>query len=101
MSLSIAGRTWDDASSPAVARLVRRFEEAWSRGGGRRPEPADFLPIDSRERPAALLALLRADIALRWEAGDRVRVEWYRSNYPALDVEGLVALLYEEYCLLE
>ena len=101
MSMSIAGRTWDDASSPAVARLVRRFEEAWSRGGGRRPEPADFLPIDSRERPAALLALLRADIALRWGAGDRVRVEWYRSNYPALDVEGLVALLYEEYCLLE
>ena len=56
---------------------------------------------DPALRPAALLALLRVDLAQRWQALERVPVEWYRDRYPELDGEALVALIYEEYCLRE
>ena len=48
-----------------------------------------------------LLALLRADLVLRWSAQEQCPIEWYRERYPELDDESLVALLYEEYCLRE
>jgi eukaryotic-like serine/threonine-protein kinase len=101
MDPSASGRTWDDAASPAAARLAKRFEAAWRAGGGRRPDPGDFLPSDSQERPGALLALLRADLTLRWEAKERRPLEWYRQRHPDLGADALVALIYEEYCLRE
>lgn len=101
MSLSTSGRTWEDASSPVAVHVARRFETAWRRSKGRRPEPDDFLPPNGLDRPGARLALLRADMALRWEAGEKVLVEWYRDRYPDLGDETLVALIYEEFCLRE
>ncbi|WP_152052984.1 serine/threonine-protein kinase [Tautonia marina] len=97
-----SGRTWDDASSPAAARIVRRFEDDWRRSPpDARPDPRAYLPDDPTEQPGAWLALLRADLGLRWDAGEAVRVEQYRARYPDLDEQTLVALLYEEFCLFE
>ena len=101
MTSTTLGRTWDEASSPEVVRLARRFESAWRAAHGTRPDPIDFLPANPGERPGALLALLRTDLALRRQAGESVRVEWYQCQYPVLDDEALVALIYEEYCLRE
>ncbi len=101
MSSMILGRTWDEASSPEVALLVRRFESAWRTASGTLPDPLEFLPAQPGERPGALLALLRTDLALHRQAGESVRVEWYRGHYPSIDDETLVALIYEEYCLRE
>jgi tetratricopeptide (TPR) repeat protein len=101
MSSTTLGRTWDKASTPDVVRLVQRFESAWRAAGGTRPDPIAFLPDGDGRCTGALLALLRADLGLRREAGERVCVEWYRHRYPALDDESLLALIYEEYCLRE
>src|SRR5262249_22273388 len=101
MGLSASGRTWEEASSPAAVRLARRFESAWRDSTGRRPSPADFLPAEAGECPGARLALLRAEIVLRWEAGERVGADWYLHKYPDLSDETLVALIYEEFCLRE
>ncbi|HEX8200706.1 MAG TPA: serine/threonine-protein kinase, partial [Isosphaeraceae bacterium] len=100
LSPATAGRTWDDALSPAAARLAGRYEAAWKAAPtSARPDPADFLPADPAERPGALLALLRADMTLRWEAGEPVAVEWYHARHPGVDGQVLAALLYEEFCL--
>jgi eukaryotic-like serine/threonine-protein kinase len=96
--------TWDEASSPAATRLARRFEDAWrDPRRKRKPDPADFLPegVEGTTSPAAWLALLRADLNLRWDEGEAVRVEEYRERFPNLDVEALVALCYEEFCRRE
>jgi hypothetical protein len=91
---------WDDADSPGPALLARRFEAAW-RDTGHRPDPADFLPGGLEADPAALLAVLRADLALRRQAGEPAGVESYLGRFPGLAGAVLVALLYEEYCLRE
>jgi serine/threonine protein kinase/tetratricopeptide (TPR) repeat protein len=96
-----SGRTWDEATSPAAIRLVRRFEAAWRGATDRRPCPSDFLPEEAGDCPGARLALLRSEISLRWEAGERVGAAWYLQNYPDLSAEALVALIYEEFCLRE
>lgn len=101
MSLSASGRIWEDVGSPDIALLAKRYEARWRSSDAVRPEPSDYLPGEPTLRPAALLALLRLDLALRWEAGQRVRVEWYLDRYAELAGEALVALLYEEYCLRE
>jgi eukaryotic-like serine/threonine-protein kinase len=94
--------TWDDASSPAATRLARRFEEAWrSSTRNHRPDPGDFLPEGPEATPAAWLALLRADLNLRWDSGEPVRVEQYRDRHPGLDADTMVALCYEEFCRRE
>jgi serine/threonine protein kinase/predicted Zn-dependent protease len=97
------GRTWEGASSPALARLARRFEADWKAAGptGHRPDPLRYLPDDPAERPSAWLALLRAEMTLRWDERESVLVESYRDRYPDLDDQVVVALLYEEYCLRE
>ena len=94
--------TWDEASSPAATRLARRFEDAWRDPRRRprdRPDPARFLEGDAP--PAAWLALLRADLNLRWDDGESVRVEEYRDRFPSLDPDTMVALCYEEFCRRE
>jgi tetratricopeptide (TPR) repeat protein len=95
--------TWDEASSPAATRLARRFEDAWRdprRRRNDRPDPIEFLP-EGDPPPSAWLALLRADLNLRWDDGEAVRVEGYRDRFPGLDAETMVALCYEEFCRRE
>jgi len=99
LSGSGSGRTWDAASAPAAVGLARRYEAAWR--GGQRPDPGDYLPRDPESRPGALLALLRADLGLRREAGEPARVESYVKRHPDLAADAVVALLYEEFCLRE
>ena len=94
--------TWDEASSPAATRLARRFEEAWRDPRRRqKPDPAEFLPDGAQAPPAAWLAVLRAELNLRWDDGESVRVEEYRGRFPGLDAETMVALCYEEFCRRE
>src|SRR4029077_14727111 len=81
---------------------ARRFEDAWRSEAcsGRRPEPCDFL-ADDAGCPGARLALLRAEMSLRWEDGEKVGADWFRERYSDLGEETLVALIYEEFCLRE
>ncbi len=99
LSGSGSGRTWDEASSPVAVGLARRYEAAWR--GGQHPEPTDYLPREAEGRPGALLALLRADLNLRREAGEAAIVEPYLTKHQDLSSEAVVALLYEEFCLRE
>ncbi len=105
MKLSVSRRTWEEASSPAAVRLARKYEQAWrdSDPDGRRPDLRAFL----REAGAAVeglgarLALLRTDMSLRWETGEKAGVQWYLDRYADLGEDTLVALIYEEFCLRE
>ncbi|HKM55723.1 MAG TPA: protein kinase, partial [Isosphaeraceae bacterium] len=101
----VSGRTWEDASSPAAGRLCRRYEEAWQSAHrtGSRLDPAEFLSElgTSGMMPGSRLAVLRTDLALRWDAGDRIAAGWYLDCFPDLNEDSSVALVYEEFCLLE
>jgi len=105
MSLSASRRTWEEAASPAAVRLAREYEQAWrdSAVGGHRPDPGAFLGrADSRPaEPGARLAILRADMGLRWEKGEKVGAQWYFDRYSDLGEDTIVALVYEEFCLQE
>src|SRR5262249_33793576 len=94
-------QTWEVAVSADATLRARRFEAAWRAAPHHPPAPASFLPDDPDLQPGALLALLRADLALRREAGDPVRVERYCHHFTNLPDDVLVALLYEEFCLRE
>jgi len=102
MTLSISGRTWDGASSPDAVRVARRFESAWRQSPprDRRATLGGFL-AESASSPGVRLALLRAEMALRWEAGEQPDAATYRAGFPDLGGEELVALIYEEFCLRE
>src|SRR5262245_12021867 len=105
MSLSNGRRTWEEASSPAVIRLAREYEQAWRDSDDLHhpPDPHDFLHAAgfTVDGPGARLALLRADLALRWEAGEKIGAQWYLDRYPDLSEDTIVALVYEEFCLRE
>ncbi len=101
MAMIGRGRIWDEASAPAAERVARSYESAWRAQKDTPPDLWDFLPDEPELRSGALLALLRTDLALRWEFGESVLVEWYDERYPGLGDEILVALLYEEFCLRE
>ena len=92
-------RIWEEAASPQCDALVRRFVVDWRKGKSSHPDLATYLPADPCAMPAALLALLRADLALRHETGDVVRVESYLRRFPELPPDLLTALVYEEYCV--
>ncbi|MFO0952541.1 MAG: protein kinase [Isosphaeraceae bacterium] len=98
MALSTSGRTWDEASSPPALGLARRFEAEWR--AGHKPDLEIFL-AEAGDRPGARLALLRAEMGLRWEDGERPPIASYRTRFPDLTGESLVALIYEEFCLKE
>ena len=105
MNVSASRRTWEDASSPAAVRLAEKYEQAWHDSDelGQRPSLREFLgeigsPVDG---PGVRLAVLRADMSLRWETGDKVGVEWYLERYSDLGEDTIVALIYEEFCLRE
>ena len=105
MNLSAGRRTWEEAASPAAVRLARRYEQAWrdSDHAGSRPSLQLFLGEAGQESddPGARLALLRADMSLRWETGEKVTAQWYLDRYPSLGQDTIVALVYEEFCLRE
>ncbi len=44
---------------------------------------------------------MRADLSLRWEAGEKVGARWYLDRHADLSDDTIVALVYEEFCLLE
>jgi eukaryotic-like serine/threonine-protein kinase len=98
MALIDQSRIWDESASPFNGTLVRRFIADWRRGKASPPDPASYLPEDPAGRPAALLAVLRADLALRLEGGEQIRVESYLGRFPELPPDLFVALAYEEYC---
>jgi eukaryotic-like serine/threonine-protein kinase len=105
MNLSADRRTWEEASSPAAVRLARKYEEAWRgrNGSPHRPQLDDFLRDAAVDSDGAgwRLAVLRADMSLRWESFDKVGAEWYVERYPDLGEDTIVALIYEEFCLRE
>jgi tetratricopeptide (TPR) repeat protein len=99
---SSRGGIWEEASSPAAARLAQRFEADWRAAPSKRkPDPRAYLPIDAAVASGTLLALLRAEMSLRREDGQPASVEWYRERYSDMSDEALVALIYEEFCLRE
>ena len=102
MSLTSSREIWDDTTSPDVVRLVLQYESDLRAGPVRRPELRDYLPVDPALRPAALLALLRVDLAQRWQSvGAAFRRVVIATGIPELDGDALVTLIYEEYCLRE
>ncbi len=100
---SASGRIWDEATTPEALELARRFEDRWRKPEhGRRPDPFEFLRGGpDGGGPGLLLALLRADLALRRRGGEAVGIESYRDRHPEIQDEVLVALIYEEFCLRE
>jgi serine/threonine protein kinase/predicted Zn-dependent protease len=86
-------------------RLMRRYEEAWQEAhrAGSRLDPEEFLAdlAPSEGGAGSRLAILRADLALRWESGDHTGAQWYLETFPELGEDTLVALVYEEFCLRE
>jgi eukaryotic-like serine/threonine-protein kinase len=105
MNLSASRRTWEEASSPAAVRLARKYEQEWrdSELPGRKPDLREFLSQAGAavDGPGVRLALLRADMTLRWDAGEKVEAQWYLDRYRDLGEDTIVALIYEEFCLRE
>ncbi len=105
MNVSAGRRTWEEAASPAAVHLAQKYEKAWrdSDPSGRRPNLQLFLGQagESSDRPGARLALLRADMGLRWETGEKISAQWYLDRYRDLGEDTIVALIYEEFCLRE
>ncbi len=105
MNVSAGRRTWEEAASPAAVHLAQKYEKAWrdSDPSGRRPNLQLFLGQagESSDGPGARLALLRADMGLRWETGEKVSAQWYLDRYRDLGEDTIVALIYEEFCLRE
>ena len=105
MNLSASRRTWEEASSPAAVRLARKYEQEWrdSEPLGSRPDLREFLnhagsAVDGK---GARLAILRTDMALRWDVGEKVGAQWYLDRFSDLGEDTIVALIYEEFCLRE
>jgi eukaryotic-like serine/threonine-protein kinase len=105
MNLSASRRTWEEASSPAAVRLARKYEQEWrdSEPLGKKPDLREFLKhagtaVDGK---GARLAILRTDMSLRWDVGEKVGAQWYLDRFHDLGEDTIVALIYEEYCLRE
>ena len=76
MNLSASRRTWEEASSPAAVRLARKYEQEWrdSDHWAKQPDLRKFLNAAGTavDGTGARLAVLRADMTLRWETGEKV-----------------------------
>ena len=88
MNVAPSGRTWEDASSPDAIRLTRRYEQAWQQAklAGLRLDPLEFLHSSegSSDQAGSRLAILRTDLSLRWESGDRTGAQWYMDRFADL-----------------
>jgi serine/threonine protein kinase/predicted Zn-dependent protease len=86
-------------------RLTRQYEDAWleAQRSGSRLGPEEFLADLGKSEGGAgsRLAVLRTDLSLRWESGDRTGAQWYLETFPGLGEDTAVALIYEEFCLRE
>ncbi len=69
--------------------------------GGRICSGTSADPVTRAMARAARLAVLRADMALRWETGEKLTAQWYLDRYSDLGEDTIVALVYEEFCLRE
>src|SRR5262245_8269074 len=80
-----------------VARVVRRFEDAWQKEAP--PALEAYLPDDAGLRTSALVELIQTDLQHRLKAGEPARVETYLERYPELkaDRDKVLALLAAEY----
>ena len=105
MNLSASRRTWEEASSPAAVRLARKYEQEWrdSEPLGKKPDLREFFNHAGTavDGTGARLAILRTDMALRWDVGEKVGAQWYLDRYHDLGEDTIVALIYEEFCLKE
>ena len=105
MNLSASRRTWEEASSPAAVRLARKYEQEWrdSEARGKKPDLRKFLDCAGTDvdDTGVRLAVLRADMTLRWDIGEKVGAQWYLDRYHDLGEDTVVALIYEEFCLRE
>jgi eukaryotic-like serine/threonine-protein kinase len=105
MNLSASRRTWEEASSPAAVRLARKYEQEWrdSEPSGTKPDLREFLNHagTAADGKGARLAILRTDMALRWDVGEKVGAQWYLDRFRDLGEDTIVALIYEEFCLKE
>src|SRR5437868_13534983 len=82
--------------------LLARFEAAGLRTGP--VEFGAFLPAPGdRLYAAALCALIKCDMEIRWRGGRPIHLEDYLSAYPDLrdDATNLIQLLVEEYRIRE
>ncbi len=92
-SLAIA---LESGFEPELDSYIESFERASSRGFA---DPSDYLP--PREHPRrqeVLVELLRVDMELSWERGERRGLDHYRSRYPDVfdDQAAVNALVVEE-----
>lgn len=95
---------WDLAENDDNRNRARVFERDWHeayRLAGYRPAIDDYLPVESTQRLAALLALGRVDMACRYDIRDRPRVEDYLHLIDAdeLTPEFVAGLAFEEFML--
>ncbi len=81
-----------------LQNIAERLEEAWRQGhsvdlGQFLPPPGDAL------RPIVLRELIKTELELRWQRGQRVHLESYLEKYPELGSASTIApeLIYEEY----
>src|SRR5919201_990364 len=94
-------------SDPPSTRVVGGEDPAerfWRLGQeGRRPDVDAFLAEAGALSPAQVVAVLRADQGLRWQAGERTPAEAYLHRYPGLrtDPDAVVDLVYGEFLLSE
>jgi tetratricopeptide (TPR) repeat protein/tRNA A-37 threonylcarbamoyl transferase component Bud32 len=79
-----------------LEEVVERFELAWRRG--ERPAIDDYVPDGNL---SVLVEVIHADLELRLETGETLRVETYLDRYPALanDTERAVELILAEFRL--
>ncbi len=99
---STIGNAWEEASSPASAKIVQQFEADWRSSTTVRPDPLKYLPHGPISSQSGVwLALLRSEMGLRHDEGEAVTVDYYLNRYPDLDESTKVALIYEYFCLLE
>ena len=95
---------WDRAEDDVNRRRARVFERDWHKSrefGASRARLEDYLPADPADRPPALLALARVEMACRLDAGEPARVEDYLHLDRALaeSVDFVAGLAFEEYIL--
>ncbi|MBI1323348.1 protein kinase [bacterium] len=81
---------------PELDSYIESFERAAVRGFA---DPSDFLPPQEHpRRQDVLVELLRVDMELSWERGERRGLDHYRTRYPELFVDqtAVHALVVEE-----
>ncbi len=90
MPIPTPGADSDSSLSDMLELVVHRFEMDWEQG--KEPEIDDFLARAGAHRLPLLVELLHADMELRHEAANPLRVESYLKRYPELP-EGEAARL--------